>query len=359
MATYYVATTGSDSNAGTSEGAAFASLGKACATATTSGDIIYVKSGTYTLTSTTNNANGGRFTIPLGVLVEGYQTTPGDLAAMPVISAGSLTSFTMCTMTASFNVRSPRIRNIELDGNSQSTVTGLSISGLYTFGISKVICRNCTTGFSGAQGHTCVIDSAAISCGTGFSNIYQAVGCLARSCTSYGFSGLKNAAFCLASGNGNTGFYANNIIGTSYLNCASHGNTNYGFDISYDIGIMANCLATSNSLHGYSIGAANNAGMPMYNNANWNNTSGAYRYTTSAEYGRIDLTADPYTNAASNDFTLNNNAGGGALLRSAGFPGAMQSGNTGYLDVGAFQVASSASGGGLLLPRPMNGGYSA
>lgn len=83
----------------------------------------------------------------------------------------------------------------------------------------------------------------------------------------------------------------------------------------------------------------------MYNNANWNNTSGAYRYTTSAEYGRIDLTADPYTNAASNDFTLNNNAGGGALLRSAGFPGAMQSGNTGYLDIGAFQVASSGSGG--------------
>jgi hypothetical protein len=98
--------------------------------------------------------------------------------------------------------------------------------------------------------------------------------------------------------------------------------------------------------------------MMMYNNANWNNTSGANRYTTTSEHGKIDLTADPYTNAASNDFTLNNNAGGGVLLRSAGFPGSMQSGNTGFLDVGAFQVAAGG-GGGLLLPRSMNGGYSA
>ena len=358
MADYYVTTSGSDSNTGLTEGLAFASLGKACATATTSGDRIYVKSGTYTLTSTTNNANGGRFTIPIGVRVEGYGTTPGDEGAMPVISAGSLTSFTMATMTASFNVRPPMMRNIELNGNSQTSVTGLGISGSFTFAVSKVICRSCTTGFSGAQGHTCVIDSAAISCGTGFSNIYQAVGCLARSCTSFGFSGIKNAAFCLANNNSNSGFYALNTIGTSYLNCVSHGNTNYGFDISYDIGIMANCIASSNSLHGYSIGTANNAGMMMYNNANWNNTSGTNRYTTTSEHGKIDLTADPYTNAASNNFTLNNNAGGGVLLRSAGFPGSMQSGNTGFLDVGAFQVAAGG-GGGLLLPRSMNGGYSA
>jgi len=358
VADYYVTTSGSDSNNGLSEVAAFASLGKACATATTSGDRIYVKSGTYTLTSTTNNANGGRFTIPLGVRVEGYGTTPGDEGTMPVISAGSLTSFTMCTMTASFNVRPPMLRNVELNGNSQSSVVGLSASGNYTFGVSKSIFRNCTTGVSGAKEQTCLFDCAAIACGVGFSNIYQAIGSVARSCTSYGFSGVKNAAFCVASGNGNSGFYSLSTIGSSFLNCVAHGNTNYGFEVSYDIGIMANCVATSNSLYGYSIGA-NNAGMPMINNANWNNTSGGYRFTAAYEFGRINLSADPYTDAAAGDFTINNNAGGGVLLRSAGFPGSITGGSIGYLDVGAYQVAGGGSGGGLILARPMNGGYSA
>jgi hypothetical protein len=261
-------------------------------------------------------------------------------------------------MTASFNVRPPIIRNIELNGNSQSSVVGLNASGNYTFGISKSIFRNCTTGVSGSIVQTCVFDCAAISCGVGFLNIFQAIGSIARSCTSYGFSGIRNAAFCVASGNGNSGFYSLNTIGSSFLNCVSHGNTNYGFEITYDIGIMANCLATSNSLYGYSIGA-NNAGMPMTNNANWANTSGAYRFTNVYEFNRIDLSADPYTNAAAADFTLNNTAGGGVLLRSAGFPGSITGGGTAYLDVGTYQVAAGGGGGGLILARPMSGGYSA
>ncbi len=56
----------------------------------------------------------------------------------------------------------------------------------------------------------------------------------------------------------------------------------------------------------------------------------------------IPLTVDPYTNAGSLDFTLNNTAGGGALLRAAGYPAAL-GGLTGsnYRDVGAFQHADS------------------
>ena len=359
MATYYVTTSGSDSNAGTTEGTAFASPGKACATAV-GGDFIYIKSGTYTLTSTTNNANGGRFTIALGVRMEGYNSTIGDLGTAPVISAGSLTSFTMCTVNASFNVRPAQLVNIEFDGQSNSTVVGVNNAAAYTRFINRVLVRNCTTGFSGAvSGDGCLFNCAAISCGTGFLNQYALIGCIARACSSLGFDKYQTAIHCIAANNGNTGFRSLNTINAATVNCASHGNTNYGFEFSYDIGIIGNCIATSNTLHGYSLGGGSPNGMPCFNNANWNNTSGANRFTSAVEIGKIDLSANPYTDSTNLDFTLNNTSGGGALLRSAGFPGAILGGNTGYIDVGCYQVASGGGGGGLILPRPMNGGYSA
>lgn len=358
MPDYYVTTSGSDSNTGLSESLAFASLGKACATATASGDRIFVKSGTYTLTSTTNNANGGRFTIALGVRVEGYNSTIGDLGTAPVISAGSLTSFTMCTLNASFNVRPAQLVNIEFNGQSNSAVIGVNNSASFTTFINRVLVRNCTTGFTGTAGQSCIFNSSAISCGTGFLNQYALIGCIAQSCSSFGYDGYKNAIHCIAANNGNSGYRAVNFIGTSTLNCTSHGNTNYGFDLTYDIGIIGNCIASSNSLHGYSLGGSSPNGMPAFNNANWNNTSGANRFTSAVEIGQINLTANPFTDSTNLDFTLNNTSGGGALLRSAGFPGAIQGGNTGFLDVGCYQAAAGG-GGGLILPRPMNGGYSA
>lgn len=355
MATYYVTTSGSDSNAGTTEGTAFASPGKACATAV-GGDFIYVKSGTYTLTSTTNNANGGRFTIALGVRMEGYNSTIGDLGTAPVISAGSLTAFTMCTLNAGFNVRPAQLVNIEFNGNGNSTVTGVNNASVYTSFINRVLVRNCTTGFNGSDSFASLLNCNAISCGTGFLNQGSVIGCIARGCTSYGFDGCRNALFCLSVNNGNSGFRTN-LIGNTVRCCTSHGNTNYGFEFTYDIGSIGNCIATSNTAHGYSLGGSPN-GMTCFNNANWNNTSGANRFTSAVEIGKIDLSANPYTDSTNFDFTLNNTSGGGALLRSAGFPGEILGGNNGYIDVGCYQVASSG-GGGLILPRPMNGGYSA
>ena len=95
--------------------------------------------------------------------------------------------------------------------------------------------------------------------------------------------------------------------------------------------------------------------MPCFNNANWSNTSGANRFTSAVEIGQINLSANPFTDSPNLDFTLNNTSGGGALLRSAGFPGSIQGGNTGFLDSGCYQA--SAGGGGLILPRAMSGGY--
>jgi hypothetical protein len=74
----------------------------------------------------------------------------------------------------------------------------------------------------------------------------------------------------------------------------------------------------------------------------------------------VQLTASPWTDAAGNDFTLNNTAGGGAAVRAAcgpkggtvysGIPGLTQSG---YLDGGVFQHQDPAVGdeGVVIFPQ--------
>src|SRR5690242_1997206 len=81
MANWYVSTTGSDSNAGTSTGAPFLTIGHAMGAAS-SGDRIYIKSGTYTLTATITAGTGTLF-------LEGYQTTPGDLGTLPLVTTAT------------------------------------------------------------------------------------------------------------------------------------------------------------------------------------------------------------------------------------------------------------------------------
>jgi len=54
-------------------------------------------------------------------------------------------------------------------------------------------------------------------------------------------------------------------------------------------------------------------------NAFYNNTSGEVENITQGA-NDITLTADPFTDAGSDDFTLNNTAGGGALCKAAAFP---------------------------------------
>lgn len=80
------------------------------------------------------------------------------------------------------------------------------------------------------------------------------------------------------------------------VNCLSVNNGGYGFDLD------------DTYLHGA-------AGYRDYNCA-YNNTSGGYNGMPAGP-NDITITADPFTDAANDDYTLNNAAGGGALLRDA------------------------------------------
>lgn len=109
---------------------------------------------------------------------------------------------------------------------------------------------------------------------------------------------------------------------------------------------LANNIIDSNG--GWGVNLQNSTGVITAvnrNNAYRNNTSGA-RSNLSAGTGDVTLTADPFTNKAGGDYSLNSVAGGGAACRAAGFPGAFPGGTTtGYLDVGAVQHQDAGGGG--------------
>lgn len=83
-------------------------------------------------------------------------------------------------------------------------------------------------------------------------------------------------------------------------------------------------------------------------NAFYNNTSGARQNFQTGE-GDITLTGVPFTNAGSDDFSLDNTASEGAAMRSVAWPnrvGAVgATAGTNYGDVGPLQVQPSAGGG--------------
>jgi hypothetical protein len=80
----------------------------------------------------------------------------------------------------------------------------------------------------------------------------------------------------------------------------------------------------------------------IHHNAFKSNTGGPIG-GINAGVGDVTLTVDPFTNAAGDDYTLNNTAGGGAACRGVGYPT--------YLDIGAVQHADPAGGsGGVTAP---------
>jgi hypothetical protein len=322
MTAYYVTTTGNDGNAGTSEGAAFASPGKGCATAG-NGDVLYIKSGTYTLTTSTQNANAGPMLVADGVTVEGYLTTPGDLAAKPVVDAGAITSITICQLAAAnFNSSSNTVKSLSVDGKSNSSVNGFVASGVYTSTLYDCEAKNCVRGFNNdAIGLGTCLQCVAINCSAyGF---YKGLlsGCWADQCD-VGFlldgSGARGITSSIASNSTGDGFKGNAAYNMGLVYCISYNNGGDGFSNTYDIMHLVGCVAVGNTSYGFSIGNTNAAPVLLHC-ADYNNSSRSLSANVTRDINPINLTADPFVDAANDDFTLNTASGGGAVLRSNSF----------------------------------------
>lgn len=315
-------------------GGAFATPGKAAAVATVSGNKIWVKDGTYTLTTSTPGSGGpAKFASQVSCEMEGYSATRGDKAATPTLNAGAQTGVKLFERQGlATGTYFSTIINMKADGNSGANNIGFF--GVATSdGCESCLAINCTTGFSviflaikcyaescttGFNISLCVWCTANL-CGTGFANITfnrPAINCLAYACTVDGFAAEATA------------------LAVQFINCTADSNAGNGFNFGSLIGRAINCLATNHSGAGDTGFVTSGVSrVVLINCAGYNNTtnfSGTYLRNQSS----IALTADPYVNQAGADFRPNATTGGGLSLREAAIG---VYGQTIHSDVGALQ----------------------
>lgn len=330
------------------------------------GNTIWVKGTGFTTTSTwtlsvAGDATSGR------IYTKGYGSTRGD-KGLAVITC-STNSVTVLSNTASYN----SVENIKIVHNAAT----------------RGICFNAPS-VTGLTYFNCVADGGS----NGFIvNTAYAIACIAKNCTSHGFATQNSGTWviedcwsinntgagfeagistsnirarrCVAVDNGADGFLcagsSHNYIG-QFDSCIAANNGGDGIECrasnfveSYRI---SNCILYGNGGWGISNSDATSTTLPpisayykphVYGNAFGSNTSGTYNRSSFASDDDITLTADPFTNLASYDLSLNNTAGGGAELRAAfryNDFSAEAFGNISYRDLSAIQHEDTGGGGG-------------
>jgi hypothetical protein len=310
------------------------------------GNGIFVKySATpYQMSASTNVANGSISSSNPKWIV-GYDTTRNRAntdANRPTFQASANgVTFVNGTVNNSF------LTNIIFDANAHASCTGTTWNGNSAL-IRRCKALNCATGFNNNNGAALNVACEANGCTTGFTGsggfYYEA--CAAISCGTVGFS--TGAGSCVLVGCLATGCGTNFIASGSrcvYVNCtASSSTAGAGFQVnsSGPWATFANCVAYSN--HSYGFAGQTDDGELLSCAAGANVTAATQNVVSARNLGFITLTASPFTNAAGNDFSLNTTAGGGALLRAAGYPATLPGLSTASaLDVGAAQHADPAS----------------
>ena len=348
-------TTGAGASGTGGQGGALASPGKAAGLVLAVNDV-WIKSGTYTMTTTSTNVAAGIVNLTVGPASEtnvmrwiGYQTTRFDFGTRPVLTTDQ-TSCTLFTVAVTGHVL---VDNIEADGASKTSVRGFAVDNQYFPFFRRLVARNCTnTGiyYNPATPGLGYMLNCYVTTSSGASGAFFVSGpcrnCVAYANTTTGFVGNgsdQTYINCIAAGNtgaSTDGFIPSNN-GVHYINCVAYANGRQGFSFpqfSERNATAENCIAVGNGAYGFTAGTVAD-GVLIINCAGYNNTTANYNTTNIVRLENfVALTGDPFTNSAGGDFSLNNTAGAGASLRATGTPGAFPViGTTGYMDVGAVQ----------------------
>lgn len=322
-------------------GGALATHGMAGGVGLVNGNTLYIKAGTYTITSATINISGGCLSTSTILFVEGYQTTRGDLGTAPLLQASGISTFTLMTVTGTTS----SVYNISFDGASLTSSRGLSLRGA----AFKCIGANFTNSAFAQSTAAFFQRCTATGCGTVSPFISgNFVNCIAYDNTVTAFTIIINQSAIRCIADSNTGASSDGFSVTRGLaiNCVAYANGRDGFRSEAAGVIISNCISESNT--GVGITNNNTGANTWINNATFGNGTAT---AIGTGLGNINISpvtgsASFFTNAAGQDFSLNNTAGAGASARASGYPGVLPIGGTGFLDIGALQHADPAGSGG-------------
>lgn len=302
-------------------GGAYATPGYAAKAMTVSGNLCWVKAGTYTITTSTAGAAGPVALVnSVQCAMIGYSSTRGDYAGRPEVNAGAVTGVVLIQHAAT----APKqlLVHLRADGNTTSGVTGFELADIEAFCIDCEA-EDCVLGFSGGgAGH--VLACGTINCTTSTQQNTNVYGCQMNK-----EGNLDNVTMDSYSygGDGTIGSF-------NAYNCTHDGPTGangscFGSQQAID------CIATNSAIrYGYNSAAV----AYLEHCADYNNSLGRLS-TTPLDKNVITLTTDPYVDSAGHDYRVNNSAGGGLLLKGlAVLIGDMADGR----DVGALQGADDS-----------------
>lgn len=312
------------------------------------GNKVWIKNGTYTISSATSFSNG---TAASPISMFGYNATRGDNpvdSTRPTLSLGSSGSITLGQFWNSGNI---------IYTGSAATVFSTAAHDNVSF--SKFTSTNVTATNNAVQltGNTCRF----------FNNEIIAASCIGLKLGSYGELVYANYIHGCTVGinqrvttGGTSITFTNNLVTacTTAMQFNANGvngmyvtnNTFYGASSPTGTGLDGSTSTAptdsffeNNIIYGFATGAnwqaAQSTNIWDYNDF-YNNTTDRTNVTAGAH----DLTVDPqFTNAASGDFSIGTN------LKAKGNPGVFPGATTtGYIDTGAAQrqEASSGSSGG-------------
>ena len=329
----------------------------ACAAVMVAENIMYIK-GTYTISALLTAPPAGTDTRrPTQVI--GYGTTRGDGIQATIQHDGVSAAFFMLSGNnycwfMNLNLDGVDIATRGLTMGTPALAWNIKVQRMVDFGllmasvVAVAMWCEVTDMKAGA--------SAAFYCDTRSTFEF----CWAHDNPVQGFL-LSNgiARHCIASNNTGAASDGYQVSGTAqegiFEHCIAYGNGRDGIRFTGDCNSRPpiNCILVNNGGYGVNMATGVAVNNPGYrNNAYYNNTSGA-RNNLAAEPGAVTLAGDPFTNAAGNDFSLNNIAGAGAACRNAGFPGALPGLATplGYADIGVYRHQDPATGGLRTRPR--------
>ncbi len=348
-------------------GGALASPGQVAAIPPTAGNTCYILAGTYAIG--TGSVNTATNAVSLNVVMNwvGYTSNrnPLNTDTPPVMTAGANAQIV-------FGIQGNQAfaSNLSITNPSNfTTVTAFKAIGTAFVRFRFLTSTGCATGFTAGASPSMVEDSSftgGIAGGNGTDCVFRRVAIIDAPASTIAIN-LGQGGFvdeCIivnALGNGIQ--VANDSI---VKNCVVYHPTGTGYGINIASGgpantVIENCIvwnASGAGAVGIGSGQTNqvSVGAMVRNCAVGSSTVADYQSTLASyqKVGCLTLTADPFTNAAGNDFSLNTTAGGGALCRAAGIPGTWPGlSTTGYRDIGAVQHADPPATPRVPHPRPI------